>query len=61
MNTDFQNNLAKKTITTKGATYSYYDIRELSRLGFGDPSKLPFSIKVLLESALRNFDGYAVT
>ena len=26
-----------------------------------DISKLPFSIRILLESALRNFDGYQVT
>ena len=45
--------------TLAGTNYSYY---ALDRLGdFGDIQRLPFSIKVLLESLLRNCDGYEVT
>ena len=33
----------------------------LEAQGFGSISKLPFSIKVLLEAAVRQFDGSAIT
>lgn len=39
----------------------YYDINKLEKLGYGSVSKLPFSIKILLEAVLREFDGYTVT
>lgn len=42
-------------------TYFYYRIQELEEKGYGKVSKLPFSIKVLLEAAVRQFDGRAIT
>ncbi|MGF1511245.1 MAG: aconitate hydratase AcnA [Myxococcota bacterium] len=39
----------------------YYDLSALTRAGVGDVDGLPYSIKVLLESCLRNLDGFAVT
>jgi aconitase A len=41
-----------------GRSYRYYDLGKLA-----DPriSRLPISIKVLLECAIRNCDGFAVT
>jgi aconitate hydratase len=40
---------------------SYYSLETLEKNGFGSVSKLPISIKVLLESVLRNLDGFAFT
>lgn len=51
----------KKTLNVNGKKFSYYHLNSLSGAKFGNPEKLPFSIKVLLESAIRNFDNYAVT
>lgn len=41
-----------KTLIIDGETFHYYDISQ-----FENVSKLPFSIRVLLESAVRNCDG----
>ena len=43
-------------LQTAGGQFSYYKLSAL-----GDSSKLPFSIKVLLESCLRNHDNFIVT
>lgn len=45
-------------INLSGKTYRYYDFTKLN-----DPriAKLPISIKVLLECAVRNCDNYNVT
>ncbi len=47
---------ARKTLATAAGDVSYYDI---AAVGSVDP--LPYSIKVLLEAALRNVDGFVVT
>ncbi len=41
--------------------FSYVSLPKLTQLGFEDVATLPFSIKVLLESALRNCDDYKIT
>lgn len=38
-----------------------YSLKKLEELGYGKISKLPFTIKVLLEAVLREYDGYTVT
>jgi aconitate hydratase len=43
-----------------GGSY-YYRLSALEEAGLGSVSRLPFSIKVLLEALLRHVDGYAVT
>ena len=43
---------SKKTMAVNGKTWVYYDLSEASK--FGDISKLPRSLKVLLEMLLRN-------
>ncbi len=48
-------------LKTQYGDFSYYKISDIAKLGFKDPKRLPFSIKILLESALRNFDGFSVT
>ena len=50
---------ARATLDTPLGTRTYYRLDALSR--FGDFRKLPISIRVLLESCLRNFDDFIVT
>lgn len=50
-----------KQLTVGSQSYRYYSLPELEAQGLGDVSKLPFSIKVLLESAVRHLDGRAIT
>jgi aconitate hydratase len=52
---------ALKTLSSKLGTLYYYDIGELERQGIGPVSRLPFSIRVMLESLLRNHDEYKVS
>lgn len=58
-----RNGLIDKAIrefTLNGKEYSYYSIASLEEEGF-NIKRLPFSIKVLLESVLRQFDGHSIT
>ena len=48
-------------LSSKAGDVKIYRLNRLTELGFGNLDKLPFSIKVLLESALRNMDNFAVT
>ena len=50
----------KKLLNTKNGTFTYYSLAELEKQGHAI-SKLPFSIRILLENALRNFDDFAIT
>jgi aconitate hydratase len=50
---------AKDTLSVGGKSFSYYRLGKLSDHGF-DISRLPFSVKVMLESVLRNCNGYDV-
>ena len=45
--------------TPAGSAY-FYQLAKLEEQGLGKISRLPFSIKVLLESLLRNCDGFVV-
>lgn len=38
-----------------------HSLPKLKELGYDNIDKLPFSVKILLEAVLREFDGYAVT
>lgn len=51
---------AKKTLEIASGSISYFDVNVLEQSGMGSVSKLPFSIKILLESLLRNVNGYDV-
>ncbi len=44
-----------------GGTGTLHSLRELERRGVGHISRLPVSIRILLESAIRNLDGKKVT
>ncbi len=50
----------RKSLTIKNDTFNYYSLPELQKQGHA-VDKLPFSIRILLENALRNFDDFAVT
>jgi len=52
---------SKKTLQANGKTYHYFDINVVADKGWGDLSKLPFSLKVLLENLLRFEDGNSVS
>ncbi|WP_438422041.1 aconitate hydratase AcnA [Bacillus siamensis] len=52
---------ARKTFSSNGKTYHYYSLKALEDAGVGNVSKLPYSIKVLLESVLRQVDGRVIT
>lgn len=48
-------------LQSSGNSYRYYRLQALEEQGAGPVSKLPFSIKVLLEAAIRQFDGRGIT
>ena len=50
----------KKLLNTKNGTFTYFSLAELEKQGHAI-NKLPFSIRILLENALRNFDDFAIT
>ena len=50
----------KKDFHSGTGKYSYYSLNELEKQGFPIRS-MPFSIRILLENTLRNFDDFAVT
>ncbi|HEY8623117.1 MAG TPA: aconitate hydratase, partial [Casimicrobiaceae bacterium] len=47
--------------TASGVTGQYYSLPALERAGLGKISRLPVSIRIVLESVLRNCDGKKVT
>ncbi|MFA5260006.1 MAG: aconitate hydratase AcnA, partial [Candidatus Omnitrophota bacterium] len=49
-----------KLLKTGGKTVGIYHLAKLTKLGLPKPENLPYSIKVLLENALRNWDDYQV-
>lgn len=49
------------TFMTPQGEVSIYRLKALEAKGIGNISRLPFSIKILLENALRNLDNYQVT
>ncbi len=52
---------AKKTLTTPHGSYTYFSLDAIKQHKIGHVDRLPYSIKVLLESMLRNLDGFIVT
>jgi aconitate hydratase len=50
----------RKTLKVGARQYDYFSLKEAEK-HFGDLSKLPFSLKVLLENMLRFEDGRSVT
>ncbi|WP_394217292.1 aconitate hydratase AcnA [Staphylococcus warneri] len=52
---------AKKQFDLNGQSYTYYDLKSLEEQGLTKISKLPYSIRVLLESVLRQEDDFVIT
>ena len=50
----------QKTLKVGGKTYVYYSLPAAEKNGLKGISKLPYSMKVLLENLLRNEDGRTV-
>jgi aconitate hydratase len=51
----------RKTLSVGAKTYVYYSLPEAEKNGLKGISKLPYSMKVLLENMLRHEDGRSVT
>ncbi len=58
MNKDFFG--IEKELKTPLGTHKYYNLRDLSKKD-ARVAKLPYSIRILLENAIRNYDAFAVT
>jgi len=50
----------ERTLSVRGGTYTYFDLKEAEKNGLKGISKLPNSLKVLLENLLRHEDGNTV-
>src|SRR5215212_1737205 len=51
---------AQAILHSKAGDLGIYRLDALTKAGIGNVDKLPFSIKVLLESTLRNLDNFEV-
>ncbi len=51
---------SKSELSVGGRNYTYYDLERASAQGAGDVSRLPISLKILLENLLRHEDGSTV-
>ncbi|RCW70607.1 aconitate hydratase AcnA [Saliterribacillus persicus] len=51
---------AKKQFELNGKKYNYYDLKALEEAGLGKIERLPFSVRVLLESLVRQYDGKVI-
>ncbi|MFN0148198.1 MAG: aconitate hydratase AcnA [Dehalococcoidia bacterium] len=52
---------SRTTLTLGGDSYGYYRLGALADAGLANVTRLPFSLKILLENLLRYEDGRAVT
>lgn len=52
---------AKKSFELNGKKYNYYSLKAIEDAGVAKIGRLPYSIKVLLESVLRQVDGKVIT
>ncbi|MEH7235602.1 aconitate hydratase AcnA [Bacillus sp. JJ1562] len=57
---DFDVTEIQSTFQLIGKDYKFYKLEALEKMGIGVISRLPFTIKILLESVLRQFDGKIV-
>ena len=51
---------SRASFEVNGKTYKYYRLAAIEEAGIANVSRLPYSIKVLLESVLRQYDGYVI-
>src|SRR5260221_14106351 len=50
----------RKTLTAGAKTYEIYSLKAAEKNGLAGVSRLPFSLKIVLENLLRNEDGRTV-
>ena len=51
---------SKKSFELNGKKYNYYDLKAIEEANLGNVERLPFSVRVLLESVLRQYDGRVI-
>ena len=51
----------KETLNTERGSVKIYNLKKLKDLGLGDVNNLPYSLRILLENVIRNYDGRIVT
>ena len=61
MTTSLDTFKSRRTLTAGGKTYAYFSLVAAEKNGLKGISKLPYSLKVLLENLLRYEDGQTVT
>ncbi|MDX9861181.1 MAG: aconitate hydratase AcnA [Rhodospirillales bacterium] len=52
---------ARRTLSIGGQSFEYFSLPAAAEAGLGDISRLPYSLKLLLENLLRHIDGRSVT
>jgi aconitate hydratase len=52
---------SRTTLQVGRQTYTYFSLQALERAGLAQLARLPYSIRILLEQALRNHDDYVVS
>src|SRR5699024_6164125 len=50
---------SKRIFDLNGKTYTYFDLKAIEEAGLGHVDRLPYSIRILLESVIRQYDGTA--
>ncbi|WP_274423367.1 aconitate hydratase AcnA [Chelativorans sp. YIM 93263] len=61
MTTSLDSYKCRKTLKVGDKDYTYFDLKEAENNGLAGVSRLPFSMKVLLENLLRKEDGRSIT
>ncbi|MCH7322060.1 aconitate hydratase AcnA [Solibacillus sp. MA9] len=51
---------SRASFEVNGKSYGYYRLAAIEEAGIANVSRLPYSIKVLLESVLRQYDNYVI-
>ncbi len=51
---------SRASFEVNGKSYNYFRLAALEEAGIANVSRLPYSIKVLLESVLRQYDNYVI-
>ncbi|HLF76843.1 MAG TPA: aconitate hydratase AcnA [Dehalococcoidia bacterium] len=51
----------RTTLNVAGRIFTYYNLQALTRAGLPDVSRLPYSLRILLENLMRSEDGVTVT
>ncbi|WEX09858.1 aconitate hydratase AcnA [Chelativorans sp. AA-79] len=61
MSTSLDSYKCRRTLKVGNTEYTYFDLKEAEKNGLAGVSRLPFSMKVLLENLLRKEDGRSVS